>query len=152
MTGAPVDDQGDAAEPFPPAMFTSQRAALTAALGTTPRLPRDNAVVTLALTLADQLDTALDQLEQADEDDEARNFHRMMVVIDKLTIRYLQTLDRLGMSPGSRPAVQGGEGDRRTDPADGHLARLQGAATGAAAGQHPGAALDPAVAEALAGD
>ena len=146
MNGDPADDP---AEPFPPAMHTSQRAALTAALGTTPRLPRDDAIVTLALALADQLDEAIDQLGEADEEDAARNFHRMITVVDKITLRYLQTLDKLGMSPGSRPARQAGEGDRRADPADTALGRLQSAAAGAAPGQHPGSALDPAVAAAL---
>lgn len=131
---------------------TGHRAALLAALASTPRLPRDDAMVTLALSLATMIDDAIDRLGEADEEDEARDFHRMITMVDRLSARYVLTLDRLGMSPGSRPTLQGGEGDNRPDPATSALERLQSESAGATPRQHPGAALDPAVAEALADD
>lgn len=134
----------------PPAT-TSLSAALELGLQSTPHLPRDIASIALARTLATLLDDAQDRLTDAAEDqtEDGRDFARMVTVIDRLAPKYAAMLDRLGMSPGARPATRGGELDGRTDPAAGELARLQSAAPGAPAdGLDYAEDLHPAVAEA----
>lgn len=109
------------------------------------------AAIALARHLADLIDDATDRLSDAaeGETEDGRDFGRMVVVIDRLAPKYLAVLDKLGMSPGSRPAVRGGERDGRTDPAAAALARLQSAGAGAPAdGLDYAAHLDPAVAQA----
>jgi hypothetical protein len=145
MTDVDDDDQGVDS-------FTSLEASLTASLASTPHLPRDRAMIELAKTYARMLDDAADRLSDAGdgEAEDGRDFARMAALIAKIGPRYEATLDRMGMSPGARPAVRGGEHDGRIDPAAAALAVLQSG--GVAAGVDYAAAVDPAVAEADAGD
>jgi hypothetical protein len=142
-----VDDDDPA-----PDRFTSLEAALDESLRSTPHLPRDRAMIELARHYARMLDDAADRLTDAGdgEAEDGRDFARMAALIARIGPRYEATLDRLGMSPGARPAVRGGEHDGRVDPAAGALAILQSG--GVAAGVDYAAAVDPAVAEADAGD
>lgn len=130
---------------------TSLLDALDEALRTTPALPRDRAVIALARRYAATLDDAYDRMSEAseEEDDQPRNFARMVAVISKIGPRYEAVLDKLGMSPGARPAVRGGD-PHHVDPAAAALADLQSGEP--AHGVDPAAGLHPAVAEALAGD
>jgi hypothetical protein len=142
-----VDDQDDDDGPA----FTSHVAAFDHAVLTAPHLPRDLAAVHLARHYASMLDDAFDRLtDSAEQDDEdSRSFARVVGIVAKIGPRYEAVLDKLGMSPGARPAVRGGE-PHGVDPAATALERLRGG--GAAAGVDPAAYLDPAVAEALADD
>lgn len=148
----PTDDTPPAATGgvSPPIeQFTSMRAALQDALEHTPHLRRDRATIALAFRYADLLDDATDRLGEADEDDQARNFARMVAVLDKIGGRFLVTLERMGMAPGARAATrdgspEGGSDDR--DPAAAALGALQRAA--ATPGIDHTAHVDPAVTEA----
>lgn len=139
---------------------TSLRAALVASLESTPRLPRDAGAVKLLLHYADLLDDATDRLSDAAEEEETRDFGRMVTVIAKLGPRLEAMLDRLGMAPGARrPADNGGgggDGNGRPDPAAAALAALRDnagpGADGAAAGVDYAAVVDPAVTEADTAD
>lgn len=130
---------------------TSLLDALDDALRTTPALPRDRAVITLARRYAATLDDAYDRMSEAgeDEEDQPRNFARMVAVIAKIGPRYEAVLDKLGMSPGARPATRGGD-PHHVDPAAAALADLQSGEP--AHGVDPAQGVHPAVAEALAGD
>lgn len=132
-------------------VFTSHRAAFDHALITAPHLPRDLAAVQLARTYADMLDDALDRLAERaeEEDDGSRAFARVVAVIAKIGPRYEAVLDKLGMSPGARPAVRGGE-PHGVDPAAAALDDLRDGAV--ADGVDYSAVVDPAVAEADAAD
>lgn len=132
--------------------------ALAAALESTPRLPRDEAVVQLALRYAETLDDSFRALafrvpaEDGERDDGAARA-RTVLEISRLGARLEATLDRLGMTPGARPAVRG-DGGEGADPARGALERLRAdAAAGApTAGVDYTEAVDPAVTEADAED
>lgn len=145
------DDQGvidvDDDDELP---FTSHVAALEAALESTPHLPRDRAAVHLARSYAAMLDDAMDRMtERAEEDeDESRAFGRMVTIIAKIGPRYEAVLDKLGMSPGARPATRGGE-PHGVDPA---AVALEGLRSAAADGIDQASSVDAAVAEALASD
>lgn len=143
----------DLAEEEDGPVFTSHRAAFDHAIDTAPHLPRDLAAVHLARTYASMLDDALDRLaerqEEEEDDDGSRAFARVVAIIAKIGPRYEAVLDKLGMSPGARPAVRGGE-PHGVDPAAAALDQLRNGA--APAGFDPAAHLDPAVAEALADD
>jgi hypothetical protein len=130
---------------------TSLRAAFDEAIRTAPHLPRDVAMVVLARRYADTLDDAYDRLEEASEDEEEqpRNFGRMVAIIAKIGPRYEAVLDKLGMSPGARPASRGGD-PHGVDPAAAALAELQSGSS--PPGLNPAAYVDAAVAEADAGD
>lgn len=130
---------------------TSLLGALDEALRSTPALPRDRAVITLARRYAATLDDAYDRMNEAgeDEEDQPRNFARMVAVIAKIGPRYEAVLDKLGMSPGARPATRGGD-PHHVDPAAAALADLQSGT--AADGPNRAPAVHPAVAEALADD
>jgi hypothetical protein len=132
-------------------VFTSHRAAFDEALRTAPHLPRDVAAVHLARTYAGMLDDATDRLTEHGEehDEQSRDFARVVAVIAKIGPRYEAVLDKLGMSPGARPAVRGGE-PHGVDPSASALDELRNGA--AAAGVDPAAYVDPAVAAALADD
>lgn len=134
---------------------TSNRAALLDALETTPRLPRDVAAVALALEYATILDDATDRLRDAGEGEaeDGKDFGRMIAVIARVGPRYEAMLDRLGLSPGARPATRDGEGIGG-DPASAALerARADAAAGAPASGIDYAAAVDPAVTEADAAD
>jgi hypothetical protein len=135
-----------------PDRFTSLEAALNESLRSTPHLPRDRAMIELARHYARMLDDAADRLSDAGEGEaeDGRDFARMAALIARIGPRYEATLDRLGMSPGARPAVRGGEHDGRTDPAAAALAVLQSG--GVAAGVDYAAGVDPAVTAADAED
>jgi hypothetical protein len=133
--------------------FTSLRAALVAALEDAPYLPRDRAAVALALRYADLLDDAQDRVEQADDDDESRAYGRYVAVVAKIGPRLEAVLDRMGMTPGARPAVPGGSPHGSApDPRAVALEQLQQSAGAPAPGIDPAAFVDPAVEEADAGD
>ena len=141
--------------PVPPIVqFTSLRVALQDALEATPHLVRDRATIALAFRYADIIDDAQDRLAEADEDDQARNFARMVAVVDKIGGRLQATLDRMGMAPGARAATRDGDPQGGTGGADAgadHLARLR-AAAGSPPGVDPAALVDPAVTEVDAAD
>lgn len=131
----------------------SHAAALEAALPTTPALPRDAAMINLARRQAARLDDVEDLIEQAESEESGRSVISLETLRDRMIGRYLATLDRMGMSPGARPAVRGGEHDGKPDPAAVALSGLQsGAAGSAAAGLDSTAFVDPAVTDADAGD
>jgi methylphosphotriester-DNA--protein-cysteine methyltransferase len=141
-------------------------ADLAESLRTTPVLPRDAVTVALAQRYAAALDDCFDELIgagrpcprcRAEYDDsdaaEAGAAHaRIVLEINRLGARLEATLDRLGMSPGARPAVRGAEGQTEHDPARAALEQLErDTAAGAPnSGVDYAAALDPAVAAALA--
>ena len=139
----------------PVEQFTSQRAALQDALDHTPHLRRDRALIALAFRYADLIDDMTDRLSEAGDEDQAANFRRHVDGIARIGARLESTLNALGMAPGARAATrqgdpQGVSGQRESDPAAAALDRLQRAA--ATAGIDYAAVVDPAVAEADAGD
>jgi hypothetical protein len=125
---------------------------LDAGLETTPRLPRDAATVALARRYARALDVCLDDLDRIECQEDAAAHARKVLEIARLGQRLEGMLDRLGMAPGSRPALKGGESGG--DPASASLAQLErDAAAGApASGVDYAAGVDPAVTEADAED
>lgn len=133
------------------AEFTSHVAAFDEAVRTAPRLPRDAATVHLARHYAAMLDDAFDRLQDGAEQDgeDSRDFARVVNIVAKIGPRYEAVLDKLGMSPGARPAARGGD-PHGSSPASQTLRELQSGA--AAHGVDPAAGVDPAVAEALAGE
>lgn len=132
--------------------FTSHLAAFEQAVASAPHMPRDVAMVHLARQYAAMLDDAFDRMDDAAEqgDEESRVFARVVGLVAKIGPRYEAVLDKLGMSPGARPAVRGGE-PHGVDPAATALGQLRDG-DGAAAGLDPTAYLDPAVAQALSGN
>jgi hypothetical protein len=136
--------------------------ALAEALETTPRLPRDAAAVQLALRYAEALDDCFEALSGRGTDPGAEDaaedpatHARVILEIARLGQRLEAMLDRLGMAPGSRPAItgSGGEGGG-TDPASAALEqqRRDAAAGAPSSGLDYAAAVDPAVTEADAVD
>ena len=130
--------------------------SLRKALDSTPRLPRDRAAVRLAMHYASLLDDLFDRLDEVGEhrDDDGRDssvadINRLTSMISKIGPRYEATLDKLGMAPGARPALRGGDPAGVT-PAAAALGALQRGH--APPGLDPGAAVDPAVTAADAGD
>lgn len=132
-------------------VFTSHRDAFDEAMRTAPHLPRDVAAVHLARTYAGMLDDATDRLTEhgEEESDDSRDFARVVTIISKIGPRYEAVLDKLGMSPGARPAVRGGE-PHGVDPSAAALDALRNGTP--AAGGDPSAYVDPAVAAALTDD
>lgn len=129
--------------------FTSLRSALIASLESTPHLPRDRALIALALRYADMIDDAQDRLGEAGDEDEARDLGRMIAIVAKIGPRLEAVLDKMGMSPGARPATGGGAPLNGTDPGSTALAALQSGRPGSPApGIDYAAAVDPAVTEA----
>lgn len=117
--------------------------SLRKALDNTPRLPRDRAAVRLAMHYAGLLDDAFDRLTETGEDgDNLANFNRMAALIAKIGPRYEATLDKLGMTPGARPAARGGD-PAGVSPAASWLAFLQSGGT--PPGFDPGTSVDPSV-------
>lgn len=134
----------------PVEQFTSLRGALAAALESAPYLPRDRAAVALAFRYADLIDDAQDRIEQAEDDDESRAYGRYVTVVAKIGPRLEAVLDRMGMTPGARPAVPGGvPHGAAPDPRASALEHLERSAGTPAAGLDPSALVDPAVAAAL---
>lgn len=121
---------------------TSLSNALDQALRTTPVLPRDMAMVALARQYAAMLDDAVDRIGEAEEDDAGRDLARAVAIVAKIGPRFEATLDRLGMSPGARPAARGGEPHDGVTAAASALAGLQ---SGPAAGVDYASCVDPAV-------
>ncbi len=144
----PLDDPDEISADLPDEESLST--SLRKALDSTPRLPRDRASVRLAMHYAGLLDDAFDRLTETGEDgDNLANFNRMAALIAKIGPRYEATLDKLGMTPGARPALRGGD-PAGVSPAASWLAHLQTGRT--PPGVDPGSAVDPAVTEADAGD
>ncbi len=144
----PPDDPDDVDSDLPEKESLST--SLRKGLDSTPRLPRDRAAIRLAMHYASLLDDAFDRLREVGEDgDSLANFNRMAALIAKIGPRYEATLDKLGMTPGARPAVRGGD-PAGVSPAASWLAFLQSGGT--PPGFDPGASVDPSVAEADAVD
>ena len=126
---------------------------LRLALQSTPRLERDAATVELALTYGRLLDKLIKRLSEDEATDSPTHHARVIREIDVIGRRLDATLDRLGMSPGARPAVRGGGEGTGGDPASAALDGLRADAAGAgAAGVDYTEAVDPAVTAADAGD
>jgi hypothetical protein len=125
-----------------------------AALQSTPRLDRDAATVELALAYARQLDRLFVRLSESEALESQAHHKRVITEIDIIGRRLESTLDRLGMSPGARPAVRDGGQSDGGDPDSAELDRLRrDAAAGApTSGRDYAAAVDPAVAELLAAE
>ncbi|MDQ1700670.1 MAG: hypothetical protein QOG34_2533 [Frankiaceae bacterium] len=130
---------------------TSIADAVRRSLEDTPHLPRDKAAIALLLHYADLLDDATDRLDDAAEEGEHRDFGRMVMAISKIGPRVEAMLDRLGMSPGARPAKRDGDPDA-AGAAGEALQELEQRAAARAAGQPVAPAVDPAVAKAIAGE
>lgn len=128
---------------------SSLLAAVERSLPDTPVKPRDAAAVALLKHYATLLDDAGDRLSDAAEEDQAADFNRMAMTISRLGPRMEAMLDRLGMAPGARPALRGGE-PHGVDAAAAALAKLRDDA--AAAGVDDSPAVDPAVEAALAAE
>lgn len=137
MTGPELD-----AEIGPPSLL----AAVDASLDDLPRKPRDGAAVQLLRLYATLLDDAVDRLQDAAEENEARDFGRMTTVITKIGPRFERMIDMLGMAPGSRPTAPPGPGE---EPAGGdpRSRALDDLRTGAV-GLDTTAFVDPAVTDA----
>jgi hypothetical protein len=143
-------------------------ADLDESLGTTPVLPRDAVTVAIARRYAAALDDCFDELvgaarpcprcrqvyDDGDAVEDGAAHARVVLEISRLGARLEATLDRLGMSPGARPAVPGGGGMSGPTAADSALSQLErDAAAGApASGVDYTAEVDPAVTEADAAD
>lgn len=125
---------------------------LRLALRDTPRLPRDAATVELALTYARHLDQLIVRLGEPESIDSPAHHKRVITEIDIIGRRLEATLDRLGMSPGARPAVRGGGQETGGDPATRQLDQLRADAAAGTAGVDYTEAVDPAVTAANAGD
>lgn len=130
--------------------------SLRKGLDSTPRLPRDRAAVRLAMHYAGLLDDLFDRLDEHAEhrDDDGRDtavadINRLTSLIAKIGPRYEATLDKLGMTPGARPAARGGDPQGVT-PQAALLGWLQQGAT--PPGVDPRQVVDPAVTAADAGD
>lgn len=130
--------------------------SLRKGLDSTPRLPRDRAAVRLAMHYAGLLDDLFDRLDEHGEhrDDDGRDtavadINRLTSLIAKIGPRYEATLDKLGMTPGARPAARGGD-PAGVSPQAALLGWLQQGAT--PPGVDPRAVVDPAVTAADAGD
>lgn len=119
---------------------------LRISLRTTPRLPRDTATVELALRYAALLDDLFVRLDEHEAVESGAHHRRVIMEIDTIGKRLDAVLDRLGMSPGARPAVR--EADPGGDPDSATLDALRyDAAGGGAAGVDYTEAVDPTVAE-----
>lgn len=126
---------------------TSLTASVESALRDLPRLPRDRAAVQALRLYATLLDDAVDRLSDAAEDDETRDFARMVNVVAKIGPRFERMIDMLGMAPGSRPVLPK-DPHAGGDPRNDILERLRDIADGF----DPAAAVDASVTEADAGD
>lgn len=128
--------------------------AYSAALESTPRLPRDAVTVQLALRYAEVLDDLFERLagtpDRPDALEDPADHARVVLEVSRIGARFEACLDRLGMSPGARPAIPNLGGERGESPDTAALDALRGdAARGyPAAGIDYAAGVDPAVAEA----
>lgn len=119
---------------------------LRASLRSTPRLPRDEVTVELALSYARTLDRLFKRLREPEAQDSFTHHRRVISEIDTIGKRLDATLDRLGMSPGARPPAR--EAEPGGDPDAAALEQLRADAAAGAAGEHYAEAVDPAVTEA----
>lgn len=131
-----------AEEIAPPSLL----AAVDHSLADLPRKRRDHAAVQLLRLYATLLDDAVDRLQDAAEQEEARDFGRMTVAITKIGPRFERMIDMLGMAPGSRPTAPPAPGEEPTggDPRSDALEQLRTDSVGL----DPTAFVDPAVTEA----
>jgi hypothetical protein len=125
----------------------SIRAAVERSLPDLPRKPRDEAAVAALKLYATLLDDSVDRLQDAVEEEQNRDFGRMVMAITKIGPRFERMIDMLGMAPGSRPAAPQG-GSTGGDPASAALDQLRAGVRAVAARLDPAAAVDPAVTEA----
>jgi hypothetical protein len=128
--------------------------AYAAALESTPRLPRDGAAVQLGLRYAEALDEMFARLaNDADTIEDPATHARVILEITRIGGRFEATLDRLGMTPGARPAATlGGAGGPTAEGAALDALRRDAASGAPASGVDYTAAVDPAVADADAED
>ena len=129
--------------------------AFEEALETTPRLPRDAVTVQLAYRYAEALDDMFERLGTDHDVAEDLAAHaRVILEITRIGARFEACLDRLGMSPGARPAIPSVGGERGESPDTRALDALRSdAAHGApTAGIDYAASVDPAVTDADAED
>ncbi len=124
---------------------TSMIAAVEASLPDLPRLPRDRAAVAALRLYATLLDDAVDRISEAAEDDEARDFGRMVTAVSKIGPRLERMFDMLGMAPGARPQLPE-TGPPGGDPQQEAFDHLRAGTT--PAGFDHGALVDPSVTEA----
>lgn len=119
---------------------------LKASLKDTPVLPRDAATVQLALQYAALIDVLFIRLEEPEAVENPAQHRRVIMEIDTIGRRLDACLDRLGMSPGARPAARNAEtgGDPASEALDGLRADAD-----APAGIDYSPAVDPAVTAAL---
>jgi hypothetical protein len=154
VTSPDTDPDNDGPVPDLPVM-ESLSTALRLALDSTPKLPRDRAAIRLAMHYAGLLDDVFDRMDEitegGEEDERVADLNRLVAMVAKLGPRFEATLDKLGMTPGARPAARGGE-PGGTTPQASFLAWLQSGDTVTPAGVDPRAAVDPAVTAADAGD
>ncbi|MEV0899256.1 hypothetical protein [Actinoplanes sp. NPDC049802] len=136
----------------PEVIAPSIRAAVEASLPDLPRLPRDGAAVAALRLYATLLDDTVDRVQDAAEEDQARDFGRMVTAITKIGPRFERMIDMLGMSPGSRPSAPQQGGPAGGDPASAALDQLRAGVAAVAARFDPAATVDPAVTAADAGD
>lgn len=121
----------------PPSILT----AVERSLEDLPRLDRDDAAVEALRLYATLLDDAVDRMSDAAEDDEARDFNRMVTAISKIGPRLERMIDLLGMAPGSRPTAPK-DPHAGGDPQDDFLEQLRATL---ATGFDPAATVDPTV-------
>lgn len=121
-------------------------AAVDQSLSDLPRKPRDHAAVQLLRLYATLLDDAVDRLQDAAEQDEARDFGRMTTAIVKIGPRFERMIDMLGMAPGARPTAPPSPSEEPAggDPRSVALDKLRTADPGF----DPTAFVDPAVTDA----
>lgn len=119
---------------------------LRLSLKTTPLLPRDFATRELALSYAALLDGLFIRLEETESVENPTQHRRVIMEIDTIGRRLEAALEKLGMSPGSRPAIRETEGTG--DPESEALDALRYESAGGAAGVDYTSAVDPAVTEA----
>lgn len=100
----------------------------------------------LALSYARQLDRLFVRLSEPEAVESPAHHKRVITEIDIIGRRLEATLDRLGMSPGARPAVRDGGQVVGGDPGSAALDGLRADAAAGTAGVDYAAAVDPAVA------
>lgn len=103
----------------------SVRNAVERSLEDLPRKPRDAAAVAALQLYATLLDDAVDRMKDAAEDDETRDFGRMVNVISKVGPRFERMIDLLGMAPGSRPQAPPAGAQTGGDPRSAALDALR---------------------------
>lgn len=126
--------------------------ALERALESMTLLKRDGAIAELARVYARELDGLFTRLGEDEATDSATHHKRVITEIDIMGRRLEAVLDRLGMSPGARPAVRGGGEGESDDPATRALDELRADTAAGTAGIDYAAAVDASVTAADARD